>query len=708
MRVKSPVPFLADELPEHKPIEKVITPMLGVDFRLVTDADEDGIVLFDADLRYLYLNPQAERFVNTNQETLLGRHVWDVFPHAQDTPVARALSAAVTKGASASIVHRSLLRPNEVWYETRIVPYGVTTVGVPVAGALCFTRDVTARFKAEADRERLLRETQGIMSHIAEGLVVVDTAGTILSFNPAALSLYGFTAEEVTGRSLAEFTAILRLHDADGNDVPLTDWPLARALRGETFSDLELRCERIDTGRAWHAAYSGSQVRDADGVLLMALITVRDITAQKRAEAERSSVVAWLGRSERRLRIALEAAAMVPWDWDLASLADPAHDLESARVDTGGDLFRDFPPEEHTAGRFLAMLHPEDAAAVRAAVIAALDASTAHPAPYQAEYRVRLPAVEDGWRWMAARGHIVRDPSTGRPLRLSGVRWEIDERKRLEAERADALARLTEYAARQERIAETLQRSLLLVPDGTAPPGWETIPLYEAASDEAMVGGDFFDIYPVDEHRTALVVGDVTGKGLGAATATAEVKFALRTLLRAHDADPAAALAALNRHLHTGRRVAGEEADALYVCLTLLVADARDTTVRIAIAGGEPPLFIPANAANSFPLPLPAVHGLLLGAWPTWEEDGTADPIPIGPGDTFLLFTDGITEARLPSGAHRPVFGPEGALRAAVAAAAEDASANTVGTSILAEARAHAGGSLHDDVCLLVARRRAA
>jgi serine phosphatase RsbU (regulator of sigma subunit) len=128
-------------------------------------------------------------------------------------------------------------------------------------------------------------------------------------------------------------------------------------------------------------------------------------------------------------------------------------------------------------------------------------------------------------------------------------------------ERKAAEAALAAAAEKQQRIAETLQRSLLLTPPANAFPGIEISTRYEAAWEEAQIGGDFHDAFQVDGGKVALVVGDVTGKGLAAASYTAEIKFALRAYLRESD-DPAAALQRLNHFLVGAQRLDAHPRDA--------------------------------------------------------------------------------------------------------------------------------------------------
>ena len=112
-------------------------------------------------------------------------------------------------------------------------------------------------------------------------------------------------------------------------------------------------------------------------------------------------------------------------------------------------------------------------------------------------------------------GHEVHVLVSAGPLQGNGgppigcviMLTDITERRQLMQE----LARAREA---DHKIAETLQRSLLLKPSRGQFPGLEVDPIYKAALDEAQVGGDFFDAFALDGERVALVVGDVSGKGL--------------------------------------------------------------------------------------------------------------------------------------------------------------------------------------------------
>ncbi len=270
---------------------------------------------------------------------------------------------------------------------------------------------------------------------------------------------------------------------------------------------------------------------------------------------------------------------------------------------------------------------------------------------------------------------------------LSRRRAEENQQRIQELQRHEA--QLAEDLRHEHQIAEALQWSLLSAPAEDAFPGLRVHTEYEPASKEALVGGDFYDALDLGGGKVALVVGDVTGKGLAAATHTAEVKYALRAILHEHP-EPARALARLNRFL-TQAQPAG--AGPPLVAVTLAVVDTRTGEAAMSSAGAEHPLLLRANGT------VEAIRagGMLLGT--LRESDYESQTVRLTPGDCLLLVTDGLTEAR-----HgREFFGYEGLMRAAQRAQAADA--GRIGQTIIADAKRFTGGALHDDVCLLLVRR---
>ena len=263
-------------------------------------------------------------------------------------------------------------------------------------------------------------------------------------------------------------------------------------------------------------------------------------------------------------------------------------------------------------------------------------------------------------------------------------------------ERKAAEARVLAAWERDRYVAEALQRAILpeLAEDAFA--GLAVATRYQAARQEARVGGDFFDAFAVDEDCIAFAVGDASGKGLAAAVRTAEAKFALRAFLR-EDPSPSAALARLNNLLCASQRLEARDDDT-FIVLTLAVVNAKNGSVVFATAGAEPPLILRADGR----MDEVETRGVPLGF--VTPQEYPAMEYFLEPGETVLLATDGITEARQ----GMDFLGYEG--MAALAGSRPSSSAfplpvQEIAQTILEGAQEFAGGILHDDACLLLIRR---
>jgi PAS domain S-box-containing protein len=411
-----------------------------------------------------------------------------------------------------------------------------------------------------------------------------------------------------------------------------------------------------------------------------------------------------LARQARLLDLALDAARMGWWEWEVAT----GHIRWSENLEAVHGL----PPGsfDGTIEGFTALIHEEDRGRVGSAIAASLEGG----ATFEAEFRVRTP--DGGVRWMAGVGRPFAGED-GAP-RMAGVGMDIDARKRAEAE----LARLY---AREHRVAEALQRSLLAPAaacggdeggdEEPTPvltfPGLSVACAYAAAGSEARVGGDFYDVFPVDGGRAvALVAGDVTGKGLDAAAQTAEAKFVLRAFLSETPEDPGAALGRLNRHLW---EMSGEDPAARrhLVALTAAVVEPAAGVARFACAGAEPPAVLrcPAGGGGAWSPEVAdaaaegAVFcGPLVGALPPGEAVYFTGPLNLSPGDALLLTTDGVTEARRPA-PPRALLGAAGAAEVAVRLLTSGADPRRAADGLIRAAAGHCGGALRDDACVLLA-----
>ena len=192
---------------------------------------------------------------------------------------------------------------------------------------------------------------------------------------------------------------------------------------------------------------------------------------------------------------------------------------------------------------------------------------------------------------------------------------------------------------RQRRVARSLQAGLLST-EMPALEGFEIAAVYEPASGEADVGGDFFDVYGLGNERYAVVVGDVSGKGAEAAARTAMAKYMLRAFT-IRNPNPASALYYLNNALAHDL-----EADR-FATLVYGVFDQPTRRWTIARGGHPPPLLY--RAADGSVRAYEELIGTILGAFEDMEyEEGS---FVMEPGDVFCVYTDGLIEARNSEGA---------------------------------------------------------
>lgn len=297
-------------------------------------------------------------------------------------------------------------------------------------------------------------------------------------------------------------------------------------------------------------------------------------------------------------------------------------------------------------------------------------------------------------------GALLETPD-GHPL---GTLCVLDYRTReLSPEQTSALQTLARHVMHllelrrrynhEKRIAETLQRAMLLRPHEGQFPGLAVEPIYEAAWAEAEVGGDFYDAFALPGGKVALVVGDVAGKGLAAAARSAEVKYALRVYLR-ESPSPSEAMARLNAFLCDAQQTDNRAGDA-FVALAVAVVDPTTGETSVTQAGLEPPLVRRASGM---------VEAVEQGAMPlgiTGDAVYQDQTLNLAAGDLLLLLTDGITESR--SG--REFFGVDGVETVLGMLEEPQPSLPEIGQRVVDGARAFGGGTFRDDVCVLLARR---
>ena len=537
------------------------------------------------------------------------------------------------------------------------------------AGELALAETIAGHIAFALEKRRLEDELRlsadtlsATLNAVGEGITVQAPDGTLLLANQAAAAMLGFSSVAgLLAAGVAEVAARFQLLDENGEPLPPDRLPGRAALRGHEPPEVLVRWRVAATEAQYFSLVRAHPVRDEAGAVRFAVNVFRDVT-------ERQLALEALRASEARLAFLASASRRL-----LATPLDPRGVLEQA-VDL-------VVPELADAGVASGM--DEDGRLERIAV--------GHRGPDDAELVSSLERCGDLTVDLSALGALRE----GRSVLLSEIAPEMVAAVGSDADHGEALGRLgirsamlvplrtrqrtvgvltlaggagrppygeadvalaEELAgrvastlenarafAREHAAAETLARALL---PGRLPeiPGLQLAARYQAAGD---VGGDFYDCFPIGVGSWMLVVGDVCGRGIQAASMTGLTRHTIRAAAL-HASSPAAVLADLNRLLLD----AAEEEMAAWlskdrsepsfctVCLAVVTPQEGGARGIVATAGHPLPLLLRrGGAVGEIGRP-----GSLLGV--VADVEASEEPFELGPGDALVLFTDGISERR--------------------------------------------------------------
>jgi PAS domain S-box-containing protein len=518
-------------------------------------------------------------------------------------------------------------------------------VGTPLVAGLLISQmlDRLRAERAEADaRGRELRESEArtrlVLDSSADAFVTLDAQGVIRGWNRAAERMFGWTADEAIGEQMR--TLITPPEYRDRHDQRRRT--LIDADPGSRTS-FEVELMRRD-GTRFPAESTVSKV-DVRGEILVAGF-IRDVTDRLRQQEEREELLREQAARAEAERVAeLVSGMQLLVDAALAhrTLDDIVSDLvtrvrtvldaDSATIflaDEGkltlagaaGGTPRESRNQTLAFGEGLA----GRVAARREPLLLQDPAPDELPYPELAELEIDsvigLPLLAEG----EVTGVLTVCCSAPRHFSSDDVSL-----LRLAADRVALAVDHARVYEREHRIAETLQRSLL--PDRLPQlPGLSVAARYLPAASEAEVGGDWYDVLPTPSGGVGLVMGDVAGKGLAAASMVGRLRSALRAYaLEGHE--PARVVEQLNRLIWT------EEEDSQMATLIYVVVDPVTEELRWVNAGHPPPLLLADGRPPHF---LSGGSSVPLGVLPFPEfEEASAH---IDQGATVVLYTDGLVE----------------------------------------------------------------
>nr|WP_269205183.1 SpoIIE family protein phosphatase [Motilibacter aurantiacus] len=598
-----------------------------------------GFATFDRALRFQRINPLLAQMNGLPVEAHLGRTPMELLPAIDPQQYLPMIEAAFRGEVSPPIriEGETPAAPGRRFWEERFYPiYDRRRRRVVGVGAI--VADVTERVQAEQALRRQEATAQLILESAPNGMLLVDSDGRIVAINPAAERVFGYAHGELVG----ELVDVLLPHP-DAIDHP--------GLRRRFLLDPETRL--MGHGRDLAARRKdGSQFPVEVGLAVAAgapglvICVVTDISERKRAEAATDALLASERASRERLAqlqsITEASLAQLPFDDLLHEMLDRVVHVLGATSgsvllvdDTGTRLVvrathgmpepegedRSMPVGVGVGGRVARDAQP--------VIVPDLGSPGATGAP---TYRPTMQLA--GLRSLIAVPLIVEGNVVGVLTVASPelAKFGSDDLQLLQPA-ADRVALAVDRAAAFERergIAEALQRSLLpeRLPSVV---GGAVAARYFPGTSGMQVGGDWYDVLELPAGEVLLVIGDVMGRGVRAASVMGNLRNAVRIYVQM-----GLALAEVAERLNEAVLAMGEDEMAT---LALAAVDPATGRVRAVSAGHLPPVVRRADGSAEL---LAVDPGVVLGAYPdaTYEETSAF----LEPGGSLLVYTDGLIE----------------------------------------------------------------
>lgn len=287
----------------------------------IVESSDDAIIGKTLDGLITSWNPAAERLYGYAAREAIGRSIDLIVPpeHADELS---SILARLRHGQR--IEHYETLRRRkdgtDLTVSVSIAP--IFDLAGRITGAASIARDITEQARIEAELRASHDQLAAVFRSVHDGLLVQDTTGRVQYANDAVARLWGFaSADALMAASLSEILAGVRLRDAAGNPYPPERLPGRRVLAGETVAELTLEVTIGATSEAHWVSITSTPVFDAGGRGRLVVSLVRDVTEQRRQEAE----LAELLMSEQNARAAAEAAVRVKDEF----LSTASHELKT-------------------------------------------------------------------------------------------------------------------------------------------------------------------------------------------------------------------------------------------------------------------------------------------------------------------------------------------------------------------------------------------
>ncbi len=274
---------------------------------------KDGLILRDHRGRIAEVNERALAIYGYSREEILALDVAQLYSQEARDAVPGLMERLIAGG--------------KLFFETThrrkdgsLFPVEVSVSRIMVGGQTWgqgVVRDISERKEAEEALRASKAKLDIALAAMSDAVFISDAEGRFIEFNDAFASFHKFGNKEACAKTLGEFPAFLEVYSPGGELLPLEQWAVPRALRGESASIAEFRLRRKDTGDTWIGSYSFAPIRDQNGAITGSVVTARDITdlrqseeaarRAERAEAATQAKSAFLASMSHEIRTPMNA-----------------------------------------------------------------------------------------------------------------------------------------------------------------------------------------------------------------------------------------------------------------------------------------------------------------------------------------------------------------------------------------------------------------
>ena len=373
-------------------------------FRLALQNAPVSVAMQDRNLVYQWAYNQRTR----RPDEIVGKTDADLFAPEDVAHILEVKRRVLESGTEVHDQHwltsngkRLLL---DLYYEpTRDAAGAITGIGIAVV-------DLTKQKVAEEALRESQAKLKAAFASMTEAIFIADAEGRLVDFNEAFVRYHRFKDREDCSRTIAECPRYLEAYFQDGTPAPPERWAMARAIRGETASEVEYRLRHKETGETWWGSYNFAPIKDQDGTIVGGVVAGREITERKRAEEA-------LRRSEQLYRAIGESMDYGVWvcEADGRNIYASPNFLKLVGITQ----------EQCSSFGWGNVLHPDDAKRT----IAAWKECVRTGGTWDIEHRFR--GVDGQWHPILARGVPVRDEH-GQITCWVGINLDIQQLKQVE------------------------------------------------------------------------------------------------------------------------------------------------------------------------------------------------------------------------------------------------------------------------------------